>query len=279
MFGLVIDEHGRAWPEGSKSTAAMAHKAGNFDNTPEGVLQSGSIYLRPLPRTLIVVFSPHLVARRTVTAAFFEIARRNPSRVDLLCYGAGKNWRETLSPVGEVFERIDQIVSEAVQSCPRGLVAARLRPEVIDRIAGGRLTPLFDAWVQTRGEWAPELYGHMRDQHLLERAVVVRNPRRSARLVIEHWGKKRDLFGADWVRSARGKDVEDEPYPGLASRAAAGMRETIAAHEPRLETVHMQVRTPTGRTRRRHYDRLLLPWTTAIGDAFVTTVHIFRKPG
>jgi hypothetical protein len=116
----------------------------------------------------------------------------------------------------------------------------------------------------------------MREQQLLDRAVVARNPYRTSRLIIEHWGKKRDLFGADWIRTAPGRDVEDQPYPRLASWVAAGMREAIGNDEPWLETVHVQIRTASGRIRRRHYDRLLLPWTSHDGDAFATTINIPR---
>jgi len=275
VAGLVIDEHGRARPEGSQSLAAAARAAGTFYDVPEGFLQSGFIYLRALSRTLIVAFSPHLVARRTMTAAFFEIARQRPSRVDLLCYGLSHSWRETLAPAGQVFERIDQIVSDAA-TLPRGLVSVRLRLDVIDRVGRSRLTPLFEAWEESGGVWKPEVYRRFCEGGLLARAVVARNPYRTSRLVIEHWGKKRDLFGPDWIRRAPGLDVEAQPYPRLAAWVAAGMREAIVNDEPWLETVQVRIRTSTGHIRRRHYDRLLLPWTSPDGDAFATTINIPR---
>lgn len=275
MAGLVIDEHGRARPEGPQSFSAE----GSFYDVPEDFLQSGSIYLRPLSRTLIVALSPHLVTRRAMAAAFFEIARQRPSRVDLLCQGLWHSWRETFAPVGRVFERIDQIVSDASESPPRGLLSVRLRLDVMDRVGGSRLTPLFEAWNESGGVWKPELYQRLREKGLLDRAVVARNPYRTSRLVIEHWGKRRDLFGPDWIRRAPGLDVEAQPYPGLAAWVATGMREAIANDEPWLETVHVQIRTATGRVRRRHYDRLLLPWTSPDGEAFATTVNIPRRRG
>ncbi|HEY1797393.1 MAG TPA: hypothetical protein VGG57_14875 [Stellaceae bacterium] len=276
MPGLLIDEHGRARPEGSQSLAAAACAGGTYYDVPESFLQSGFIYLRPLSRTMIVAFSPHLVTRRARAAAFFEIARRQPSRVDLLCCGLSHTWRETLAPIGGVFERIDEIVSEAVNSPPRGLVSGRLRIEVIDRVARSRLTPLFEAWEESGRVWKPDVFHRLREAGLLERAVIARNPYRTSRLVIEHWGKKRDLFGPDWIRRAPGLDIEAQPYPRLAAWVAAGMREAIANDEPWLEAVHVQIRTTTGRLRRRHYDRLLLPWTSSDGDAFATTINIPR---
>lgn len=276
MTGLVIDEHGRARSESSQSLVARARAAGTFYDVPEGFLQSGFIYLRPLSRTLIVAFSPHLVCRRALTAAFFEIARQNPGRVDLLCYGAIRSWRETLSPAGDVFERIDRIVCDAAISLPRGLIAARLRLDVIDRVARSRLTPVLEAWKEVGGVWSPGLYARMRAQRLLGRAVVARNPHRTSRLIIEHWGRKRDFFGADWTSRAPGHDVEDQPYPCLAAWVGAGMRQAIGNGEPRLETVQVQIRPASGRIRRRHYERLLLPWTSPDGDAFATTINIPR---
>jgi hypothetical protein len=270
--GVVIDECGRARSEGSQALAA----GGGFFDVQAGFLQSGFIYIRPLPRTLIVAFSPHLVGRRTMTAAFFEIARQKPARVDLLCYGLSRTWRETLASAGQVFERIDQIVSEAGNSPPRGLISVRLRLDVIDHVGRSRLTPLLEAWEESGGVWKPELYERLREEGLLERAVVARNPYRTSRLIIEHWGKKRDLFGPDWTRRAPGYDVEAQPYPRLAAWVAAGMREAIANDEPWLETVQVRIRTSTGHIRRRHYDRLLLPWASPEGGAFATTINIPR---
>ena len=274
MTGVVIDEHGRARPEGLQSLAACS--AGTSYDVPEGFLESGFIYVRALSRTLIVAFAPHLVGRRTMTAAFFEIARLKPSRVDLLCYGLTRSRRETIVPAGQVFERIDQIVSDAAILAPRGLLSVRLRLDVIDRVGRARLTPFFEAWEESGGLWKPEVYGRLRERGLLDRAVVARNPYRTSRLVIEHWGKKRDFFGPDWIRRAPGLDVEAQPYPRLANWVAAGMREAIANDEPWLETVQVQIRTSAGRIRRCHYDRLLLPWTTAGGDALAMTINIPR---
>jgi hypothetical protein len=276
VAGLVIDEHGRVRPEGSQSLAATARSAGTFYDVPEGFLQSGFIYLRQLSRTLIVAFSPDLVARRTMAAAFFEIARQNPSRVDLLCYSLSHSWRETLAPASQVFERIDQIVSDAATSPPRGLLSVRLRLDVINHVGRFRLTPLFEAWEESGGVWKPEVYDRLREESLLDRAVIARNPYRTSRLIIEHWGKRRDLFGPDWIRRARGLDVEAQPYPRLALWVASGMREAIGSDEPWLETVQVRIRASTGHIRRRHYDRLLLPWTSPDGDAFATTINIPR---
>lgn len=277
MAGLVIDEKGRARPEDAQSLTAAARGTGTFYDVPEGFLQSGFIYLRPLSRTLIVAFAPHLVGRRTMTAAFFEIARQRPARIDLLCYGLGRSWRESLAPPGQVFERIDRIVSDASTSPPRGLIKVRLRLDVIDHVGRSRLTPLFEAWEETGGVWKPEVYQRLLEERLLERAVIARNPYRTSRLIIEHWGGKRDLFGPDWIRRAPGLDVEAQPYPRLAAWVAGGMREAIGNDEPLLETVQVRIRTSTGHFRRRHYDRLLLPWSSPDGDAFATTINIPRR--
>ncbi len=276
MSGLVIDERGKTSVQMARMPGGGSH-AKNFDAAPDEFLQRGAIYLYPLPCTLIVVFSPHLVARRTLTAAFFEIARRYPARVDLLCFGTSGSWRETLAPTGNVFERIDQIVGEAARSYPRGLIAARLRPEVIDLVAGGRLAPAYAMWMEARGAWTTGLYEGFRRQRLLDHAVIVRNPRGSSRLIIEHWGRKRDLYGAQWICRARGKALQEQPYPGLTTWVEAGIREAMATREPRLEAVRIQLLDPAGRSRRRRYERLLLPWIGADGDAFTTSFTIDHK--
>lgn len=276
MFGLVIDEHGKIWPE-NKFSSRTTPNARDFDGALDEFLQRGVIYLKRYPTLLIVIFSPHLVARRTLTGAFFEIARQSPGRVDLLCCGADHSWRETLSPIGRVFERMDRIVGEAARSYPRGLLTVRLRPDVVSLVAGGRLTPVYRMWSETHGVWNADLYGKLEHQNLLDDTVIVRNPRRSSDLLIEHWGRKRDLFGAHWVSNARGKAMQDQPYPGIGTWTVGCMRETVATREPRLEAIHVQIRGSGGRTRQRRYERLMLPWMGPGGDAFTTTINVDHK--
>jgi hypothetical protein len=143
-------------------------------------------------------------------------------------------------------------------------------------VGEGRMAGLVRAWAETHQQWTPEFYERLHDEGLLDNAVVVRNPQRTGDLLIEHWGRKRDLFGSAWTRTARGRHVEEQPYENLGRWVARLFREAICAHEPRLDAVSVAIRTRSGEVRARRYSRLLLPWDGEEGDAFALTVNIFH---
>ena len=139
--------------------------------------------------------------------------------------------------------------------------------------------PLLGAWNETGGSWTSDLYGTLRNVGLLENSVVVRNPRGTSQLFFEHWGARRNLFGPEWVARARGRQVEEQPYYGLATWAATSFRRAIATREPTLETVRVGIQTAQRQTRQRHYDRLILPWQGQGGDMFALSININRPAG
>lgn len=273
MFGVVVDDRGRLWP--SKVLGGQAGVVGDgSDAEAEAIWSRGFVYLGPVNDDLIVAFRPRLICRPTLAAAFFAICRQAPRRV-VLSPTEPPYASEIHFNVDRALQRMEEVVTEAQRDTPRGLSAKRQPLDAAETIADGRLTGVLRAWTQTRDRWTPDFYNVLREEGLLDQAVTVRAPAGSDLLLIEHWGKKRDMFGTKWVREAPGKHVEDQPYSGLAAWVARLFRESIAAQEPRLDAVAVAIQTRSGEIRKRRYARLLLPWRSVAGESFALTLNVF----
>ncbi|HVC53039.1 MAG TPA: hypothetical protein VND87_13540 [Stellaceae bacterium] len=269
MLGMLVDDRGRVWPAPSGALTGYS----GADVEADAIWSRGFVYLWRLGDDLIVAFRPRLICRPTLAATFFAICRQAPRRV-VLSSSESPLTPELFVNLDLALQRMEEVVTEAQHDTPRGLVVRRESLDAIDTLGGGRMTGLFQAWHEGHGNWTPEILGRLREERLLDQTVVVRNPAQSSSLLIEHWGKKRDMFGAKWVREARGKHAEDQPYTGLALWAARRYREVIADQQPRLDAISVAILKSRGEIRSKRYVRLLLPWRADNGDAFAMTVNL-----
>jgi hypothetical protein len=275
MLGVVVDDRGRLWPAPSRELAGhLGSAGGGNDAEAEAIWSRGFVYLARLSDDLIVAFRPRLISRPTLAAAFFAICREAPHRV-VLSTADSPLAPEIHVSLDHALQRMEELVSEAQREAPRGLSVKRMPFGAAETLAGGRLSGVLRAWSESRNRWTSDLYNLLQDQGLLDLAVVVHNPARSEALLIEHWGKRRDMFGTKWVREAPGKHLEDQPYSGLAHWAARLFRASIVAREPRLDAIAVAIQTRGGKIHSRRYARLLLPWRGPDGDAFGLTINIF----
>jgi hypothetical protein len=271
MFGMLVDDRGRLWPAPSGALTGYS----GADVEADAIWSRGFVYLRRLGDDLIVAFRPRLICRSTLAATFFAICRQAPRRV-VLSSSESPRTPELFVNLDLALQRMEEVVTEAQRETPRGLSVRRESLEVLATFGDSPMTDLFRIWKETQGNWTPELYGRLREENLLDQAVVVRNPAAESSLLIQHWGKKRDLFGAKWIREAPGRHVGDHPYPGLALWAAHRYREVIADQQPRLDEISAAVLKSRGGIRSKRYARLLLPWRADNGDAFAMTANLLR---
>jgi hypothetical protein len=268
MFDALVDHEGELLP---------ASELKGKDQIAKAILIGGYVYLQSVGTGLVVAFRPQLVNAATLVGTMREICIRRPRQV-VLSYSTGPRPSESLTDVEKALARLEIIIRQAQKDQPRGLKACRVELDAVDRIDGGVMTGLLDAWYQSQHRWSPEFYATLKDASLLDNAVVVRNPARSDTLLIEHWGEKRDLFGSKWIGEARGRQMEDQPYSGLARWVARLYREAIAGNEARLDVVSVAILTEDGARRKKTYSRLLLPWRGEGGDAFALTVNVPDLP-
>ena len=276
-MSVLIDDRGRLWPTISAHLATRIQRlTGSSDGAIAAVRWLGYIQIEPVGRSVIVVFRPELLTAATLAGAFGAIVRIGPDRI-ALSYGRSGEPPELFTDIGRALERIEAL-SDACRLPARrpGVVAERLPLDRAQALAGGRAAELLRNWSARPCCTFHELQGRLRRIGLLSQALLVRTPPDADSFLIEHWGSKRTLLGRSWARSARGRDVREQPYPKLTEWVLETFRGTLAAQQPRLDDVNATIVTPQGAIHQRHYYRLLVPFRT-LGDETVSAViNIFE---
>lgn len=277
MRGLFLDDKGKEWPEESPGLASRLPLR-EPDRLGHAVGELGWVYINKGDDWLILSFCPRRISVLARTAAYLRINRDRPSLVHLVCVTETDHWRESV-PAEAAASRIEEIVRDEELIEPRGLISARMRLDALREWTDPGVGLIYEVWQQSGGIWRPEVEDILNRRRLLDRALVVRLPPRSDRTVIQHWGRRRDLFGEEWARSAKGRDLREQPYPGLALKLTEVIRNTIAEARPRLDAVRIAIRTPQGRIRRRQFQRLVLPWQSPGGPAaYALVINTYRRP-
>jgi hypothetical protein len=236
----------------------------------------GYIHIEPVKRSVIVFFRPELVTAAALAGAFGAMVRIAPEKI-VLSYGPQAQPPELFTDIDQALQRIEAL-SEARRLPVRrqGIVAERLPLDRAGTLAGGRPAELLRAWSESPRSTFPELRGWLRGAGLLAQTLLVRTPPGTDSFLIEHWGSKRSLIGRSWARSARGREIREQPYPKLTEWVVAIFRETTTAQQPRLDDVHATVVTRQGAIHQRHYYRLLVPFRSPGGEIVSAVINIFQ---
>jgi hypothetical protein len=277
MLDALVDERGQLL----SATPPIRRDAGApepiDDHIARAIWEDGYVYLQTVGPSLVVACRPCLVRRETLIGAFREMCERRPREI-MLSHTTGLRSAERFDHIEAAMYRIEQLAREAQEIKPRGLAATRLALDAVENIQGGILVGLLGAWYETGRRWSPEFYERLKDAALLGNAVIIRKPAHSEELLIEHWGEQRDLFGPEWVRTARGRRVEEQPYSSLARWVSRLFRDAIASNEARLDAVKVAIIAESGEQRMKQYSRLLLPWRGEESETYALTVNVPDLP-
>jgi hypothetical protein len=260
----LIDQDGRQWP-------GRSHRIAQWDaeSNPFGfaVTELGFIHVKLLGRGAHLSFNPHKTERLAMVGAFYLIADIRPIRI-LLSHGPSPEGTEIVAR-DQFFPRL----SELLQVAPSPLVWKERRQSLDRPLArfAPALASVLEIWCQQARRLNSVRMPGLDD--LLDTAALIRRPRGSDRLIIEHWGADRDFLSSKWPEIARGKEVQDQPGAHRAEHMAARYSRTLNDGTPRLHDVDLIVPTAQGRTRRAFYQRLLLPWQGLAGDAYVMSLR------
>jgi hypothetical protein len=274
LVGWLIDDRGRVW---SAESHPITHGSPGPDTISYAVTDLGFIHLRAEQSALRLGFNPRRVSRAAVVAAFYIIAEVKPQRV-LLWYGNEDRDVEIAGATAQAIDRIEELVCA---SPPVQRPVFQTRRLSLDRAwEAGRESAavLLRAWAELGGELSRERQDNLFHAGMLDTGLIVRNPAASDRLVIEHWGSARDLLGPRWLRIARGREVEDQPFRELGQRVAATYRAVLADGRPRLHRVRTILPQANGQLAGRQYERLLLPWRGPERERLLTGVNFLVEP-
>jgi hypothetical protein len=272
----LIDHQGVNWPG---STHRIASWEPICDPISYAVSELGFIHIRLSDRAIIVKFNPSRITPCTAIGAFYLIADTQPRRV-VLSYGSEPQNIEVLGSAAQAISRIQEVVGTQL-SC--GAAAMSEQRWSLNRPIDTYEQPIaavLQAWTQIQGRWDAERQANFRAANMLENVSIVRKPRASTRLVIDHWyeGAGRNVLGRRWSEIAQGKDVEDQPFSDVGARRASQLRAMLADdRKPHLHRVSLLVPTADGNTLRHQYERLVLPWKGSGGEDYLTTWLLFKK--
>jgi len=275
--GTLIDGVGEFWREGD---LALARRLGIRDPgqacAARAVQDFGCVLLRAHGRSVHVTLNPSLVARAALAALYYRIFEIAPERV-LLSY-LERRWRhELLRGAEEALLRLEDLgIAADAGAPPSPYRVHRLRLALRRHSALERFAPLLALWHAGGGRAPEPITDALAAFNLLDRAVVLRVPAKSGRLLFAHRGAGFSFYRPCWGLLAVGRDFEDQPDRGYAERTAADYRAVLADGEPRFEAVDAVIRTPGRDTRRNRYDRLLLRWQNAGGEFLLTGVSQLR---
>jgi len=276
---VLIDSDGEIRSIGAPEMrrGAIADGCGCDSDWPDcAVREFGFVLVRERLTSVQIMLRPSLVTEPALAALFYHVAEAVPERV-VLSFLLDEWHHEVIRTAHEAMLRLEDIVFAAKTWRPRTRYQAQFHPSKLLRHATyQRWAPLLAVWGLTGGRPPGSLVDVFTSFSLLDRAIVLRNPRGSDRLLFEHRGSAFSFFRPCWNLLAIGRDIEDQPDGEYAASVAEAYRTALGTREPRFEAVDAVVRTPGRDVRRSRYDRLILPWQSANGERFVTGLSMLR---
>jgi hypothetical protein len=249
--------------------------AGTNDENPgpDPITNLGFVALRRSADTMYVRFRPVLLSGETSLTVTRELALASPRHVALAMYDDDRTeWRyQIFGDWRHASERIVSLVMHGERSPRYFSEALALRDLAIAENA--KLDLMYRIWRERR-DYTAELL--MRDelQTQRQRTIVVAQEPNSDRTVIRYLGSNIKLYGTNWLRSAVGRDFEDQPDPTYAARTVANLRRSVATGEPLFHLNTARIHRDDGGVLSLVYRRLTLPWRGPDGSTIVTVTSL-----
>ncbi len=275
---ILIDESGETWPDHSCALAQrLGYRDPDFDLPAYTVRNLGFIHVRVQESGARVALRAGRFTLVTLTAALYTLLERRPQRIVLAVF-SGDDWSyEMFTSLGSFAERTEDLAAGEPVAPRRPWHAAEKDLAALSAPVLTKLRPLVSLWQANRGRLNEELCTALGLCGLLNRAVLVRRPPKSSRLVVEHFGAGIKIMRPCEAFLSIGHDFQDLPDREYGHWAAQTYDDTLRSRRIRLESVRAIIRTSEAATIRVRYDRLLMPWRRSTGDGFVLGVTMLRE--
>ena len=169
--------------------------------------------------------------------------------------------------------RVD--AADAAEETPARIAVGRPLG-LVRRPAFAELGSFLDQWLSSRGRLPDDIGERVARTGLLHRAVFVRRPPRSSRLVVEHLGAGIEMFRPCESLLHIGRDLDEIGDRAYGAWVATAYGRTLADGRPVLESVRATIRVADDRVVEGRYDRFLLPWLGAGGERFMLCISLTR---
>lgn len=272
----LIDDKGEIRFAGARIQCRTGQTNG-AESPDHAVRELGYVSLRERASSVQVFLRPSLVTEATLAALFYRLAEATPERV-LISYLADEWRHELVRGAHQAMVRLEDLVSEAGMWQPR----ARYREEPQEIALGKhaaleRWRPLLGVWGLTGGRVPGRITDLFAALGLGDEALLLRMPRNSERLIIEHYGLGISFYPLWCKLLLPGRDAEEQPDRDYAAMMTRAYRVAFGKRQPRFDAVDAVVRDPEGEMRRYRYDRLILPWEGDDGARFASGIWRLRS--
>lgn len=275
---IVIDDKGEVSPLGAAGLRRLvAGPTSERDAAAYAVCNLGYVLLHRRGRRVRAQMRPALVRPATLIGLYYVLLDLAPEQILLARLGAEGGTHEIFDDVAEFAATVERDIDGARRHHSTYALSMRSLRQ-LERPRYARFAPAAALWTAMRGALPIDLLAILRGFGLQGRVTLLRKPARTSRLVYEHVGTGYSFVGnACYTLTLIDKDVELLPDPDYGDRVAASYHASVAAGEPRLETVSAVILRSDGARMWSYYDRLILPWRTADGTSCALGLSEIRR--
>jgi hypothetical protein len=276
--GILIDERGRRWPDRSWE---LMRRLGRVDPklplSTFAVRERGFIHIRPQGNGARVALRVGGFELATLAGALYELKERHFPRI-ILAMLVEEEWLyEMVGGVWEFAERAEQLLAGGPVTVRHPWLAADRDLAALGLPDFALVRPLVELWRSVRGRLPDDMDALLFRLGLLPRALFVRQPPGSSRLVYAHFGS-----GIEFMRPCEtllmvGRDIDELPDREYGSWTAHDYAESLSARRPRLQSIRATIRMSQTTAAQGRYDRLTLPWRGRGNDDFLMGISLTRK--
>jgi len=271
MRAFWIDNQGQVWRSDAAERRSLRDRRRpdvGESETPTGTPQ-GAVHVTRSRRGCRIRIRPADATDAALAALAYHLADDRPARVILSWYDG--TWHDALfSEWSQVLARLFALAAGA-----RGRDAFRHTPRPIGAVVRHPpLARLLARWHSLRRRFdRPSLEPLLRDD-LGGRYIIVEARPDRPDLTVRAFGDGFVVYDDDWVRTAPGLRLQDQPDYAYGTWVAEAYRAALTADAPRLDDVDAVIAMPRVGAIRFRYRRLILPFRTARHAAWLVGASV-----
>jgi hypothetical protein len=278
MQGILIDDKGRRWPDRSWEVASrIGYRHPTLDLAAFAVREHGFIHIRPQNEGARVAVHVGRFRLETLGGALYELKERSPRRIILAMFADGEWSYEMMAGIWELAHRAEPLIAGGPIESRHSWLAAERSLAALSLPTFAQMRALAQFWKTSRGRLPEPLDDSLARFDLLQRAILVRQPSRSSRLVFALIGTGIECVGPGQSALLVDRDVHDQHDRAYGAWVARCYAENLNAGRARLQSVHATVRLSETMEAQGRYDRLLLPWRGPSDERFLMSVSLTRN--
>jgi hypothetical protein len=275
---IVIDDKGEFWPDDTSELRRRLGRSGLGGAWAAGVVRNhGFIHIRVGQDCARIALRIGRFSLPALVGAIQAVYDLHPRRIIAHLLTDSGSAYEQFKSVAEFVAYVESLAGnwDADTELSRIIVPRDLRDLDLPSFAAAR--ELFSLWKQKRGELGSDLHRPLIAEAQRRPTILVRQPARSSRLIVEHFSAPIAFLRPCQALSLIGQDYHNLPDADFGRWSAQGYLETLLARKPHLSSMLADLHAPDGKIARSRYDRLLLPWRSAGGEGWVLSVPLLRK--